>query len=121
MISVVHPSQDKYIEPSDKRSLPWRRAWRALTEYEWAADDDEYEEHPEEAACECVQKALNFNSLEARASEGFLAGRCLIHLAANQGAEKSATLLLESGCQVPAHAVGGDEGGGLGWLGSDVT
>ena len=62
-----------------------------------------FQEHPEDEACEAVAKALDYNSLEARSSQGFLAGRCLIHLAAAQGAIKSCTLLLEKGCQVGIH------------------
>jgi hypothetical protein len=35
-------------EVADSRSLVWRRAWRALLDYEWAADQDDYEVHPED-------------------------------------------------------------------------
>jgi len=47
-----------------------------------------------------VQKALNEKLLEAQSAQGFIAGRCLVHLAADRGARKSLEALLDSGCQV---------------------
>lgn len=38
--------------------------------------------------------------LEAKAAQGFIAGRGLVHLACEQGAHKSVEALLEGGCEV---------------------
>mmetsp|Transcript_7882 Transcript_7882/g.18007 ORF Transcript_7882/g.18007 Transcript_7882/m.18007 type:complete len:373 (+) Transcript_7882:87-1205(+) len=83
--------------PTDTRSKEWRRAWRLLLEYEWSPEDDEYEDHPEDSACAAVKQAVKERGLEARAKPGFIAGKCLLHLAAERGAAKSVLVLLEAG------------------------
>jgi hypothetical protein len=58
-----------------KRSLPWRRVWKALLDYKWTADDADYEIHPEADAKEKLQLCLEQHGYEARSAPGFISGR----------------------------------------------
>lgn len=58
-----------------QRSLPWRRAWRALLDYTWTEDETEYEIHPELDAKEKVELCLLEHGYEARSAPGFISGR----------------------------------------------
>lgn len=89
--------EDHGMAENDTRSLPWRRAWRALLDYHWSEDDLDFEEHPETNACEKVKLCIKNHSYEARSALGFLSGRSLLHLAAERGAEMSCIELLEAG------------------------